>query len=273
LFDYNLDNLRLDESRQANDWEVRNAAGKALANAERQTLAVLFDRLMNTDRPAWEFSFDIYSMSPAYGDSGEIITQRRKNWSEAFTQVAGDDGVLTAKGTQNQLERKGYVPVVAPENLVSAAGMYGVQTSAAVLSADELVGRQISDPTPDAQAAVDLVWDLLERTGLKNEKEKPQVKVFTSILDGGVQLNGYYRSGTVYIHEDLGGTASIMAGAEALSDRLLKVALEEVVHHTTQATDNSRDFQNFLLDLSVKLARRGEEKPTSARQRRASASA
>ena len=43
--------------------------------------------------------------------------------------------------------------------------------------------------------------------------------------------------------------------AKALSDRLLHVALEEVAHYVTGATDNSRDFQNFLLDLAVKLRR------------------
>ena len=271
LFDYNLNDLTLDEARIASDWNVKYGAAKALANADKQTLGILFDRLLNSDKPAWEFSFDSFSMQPSYGDSAEVVAKRRKNWSEAFTQVAGDEGVLTAKGTVNQLERKGYIPVVASENLVSAAGMYGVQTSASVLSADELSGRDISDPTPDAQASVDFVWSLLERIGLTNGKEKPTTKVFTSILDGGVQLNGYYRSGTVYLHEDLGGTASIVTGTEALSDRLVKVALEEVVHHITQATDNSRDFQNFLLDVAVKLARRGEEN-VSVRRGRQSAS-
>ena len=47
----------------------------------------------------------------------------------------------------------------------------------------------------------------------------------------------------------------LFAGPQALPDRLVKVALEEVAHYVTGATDNSRDFQNFLLDLSVKLAR------------------
>jgi hypothetical protein len=169
--------------------------------------------------------------------------------------VAGEDAVLTGKGTKDQLERKGYIPVVAPENLISAAGVYGVQTSASVLTVDEMVGREISDPTPDAQAAVDVVWSLLEETGLTNGKEKPPVKVFTSILDGGTMLNGFYRDGVVYLHQDLGGTASEFGGRRALSDRLLHVALEETVHYVTGATDNSRDFQNFLLDLVVKLRR------------------
>lgn len=255
LFDYNLDQLRIDESRRASDWDVKHGAGKALANADKYTLAVLFDRLLNSDKPAWEFSFDLFSLSPSTSDSGEVLAQRSKNWSEAFAQVAGEDAVLTGKGTKDQLERKGFVPVVAPENLVSAAGVYGVQTPASVLSVDEMVGREITDATPDAQAAVDFVWSWLEETGLTNGKEKPPVKVFSSILDGGTMLNGFYRDGTVFLHEDLGGTASIVAGRAALSAKLLHVALEETVHYVTGATDNSRDFQNFLLDLAVKLRR------------------
>ncbi|HEY7328077.1 MAG TPA: hypothetical protein VH592_10575 [Gemmataceae bacterium] len=255
LFDYNLNDLRIDESRKCGDWDVRHHCGKALANADKHALAVLFDRLLNSDQPAWEFTFDLYSLSPSSGESAEVFSQRSKNWSEAFAQVAGEDAVLTGKGTKDQLERKGYVPVVAPENLISAAGVYGVQTSASVLTVDELVGRQISDPTPDAQNAVDFVWSWLEETGLTNGKEKPPVKVFSSILDGGIMLNGFCRDGVVYLHQDLGGTASEFGGRRALSDRLLHVALEEIAHHVTGATDNSRDFQNFLLDLAVKLWR------------------
>jgi hypothetical protein len=259
LFDYNLDDLSIDESRKASDWDVKHGAGKALANADKKTLAILFDRLLNSDKSVWEFGFDIYSMQPSYGEGAEVIARRQKAWQEAFFQVAGEDAVLTGKGTVNQLERKGYVPIVAPENLVNAAGMYGVQTSASILSADELIGREISEPTPDAQASVDFVWDFLENIGLTNGKEKPSVRTFHSILDGGTMLNGFYREGVVYIHRDLGGAGSVIAGRKGLSDRLVKVALEEVAHFVTNgATDNSRDFQDYLLEVAVKLARHGE---------------
>ena len=262
LFDYNLDDLRIDESRQASDWDVKHHAGKALADADKGTLAILFDRLLNSDRPAWEFSFDHYSMQPSYGDGTEAVTLRQKNWQEAFAQVAGVDGVLTGKGSVDQLERKGFVPVVAPENLVSAAASYGVQTSASVLSLDELSGREITDASPDAQASVDLVWDILDEIGLTNGKEKPPVRCFTSILDGGTMLNGYYRDGEVFINRDLGGSGSVVAGRHALSDRLVKVALEELAHYVTGAGDNSRDFQDFVLEVAVKLARKGKEVAT-----------
>jgi hypothetical protein len=95
---------------------------------------------------------------------------------------------------------------------------------------------------------------MLEEVGLTNGKMKPPVRCFTSILDGGTMLNGYYRDGVVFINADLAGAASAVAGREALSDRLVKVALEEVAHYVTGATDNSRDFQDFLLELAVKLS-------------------
>lgn len=257
LFDYNLDDLRIDESRRASDWDVKHHAGKALANADKKTLAILFDRLLNSTQPVWEFGFDNYSLSPCSDDSDEVLAERHRNWSEAFAQVAGQDAVLTGTGTKDQLERKGYTPVLAPENFVSAASMYGVQTPASVLSVDEMVGREISDATPDAQVAVDLIWDMLEATGLTNGKDKPPVKVFTSILNGGTMLNGYYRNGEVFINADLAGDCCVVGGRNALSHRLLIVALEELAHYVTEATDNSRDFQNYLLDVAVKFARHG----------------
>ena len=93
----------------------------------------------------------------------------------------------------------------------------------------------------------------IEAAGLGNGKDKPPVKCFTSILDAGVMLNGYYRDGVVYINADLAPAGS--SGIGQLSNRLLKVALEEIAHYVTGATDNSRDFQDYLLDLAVKISR------------------
>lgn len=259
LFDYNLNDLTIDEARKCSDWDVRHHCGRALGNADKNILAILFEKLVNGEESYWEFGFDTYSLQPNNRDTPEDEVRKRESWTEAFVLVAGEDAVLTGKGSVAQLERKGFKPIEAPENLVNAAEQYGVPSPGRVLSLDDLSGREISEPTPDAQAAVDLIWDLLEQVGLKNGKEKPPVKCYMSILDAGGMVNGYYRDGTVFLHEDLGGTASIVAGRQGLSDRLVKVALEEVCHHVTQALDSSRDFQDFLLDLAVKLGRSSVE--------------
>ena len=254
LFDYNLNDLTIDEARKASDWDVRHHCGRALAGADKNTLAILFHHLLNSDKPVWEFCFDAYSLQPSYRDTEED-RERQQNWQDAFTQVAGEDAVLTGEASADQLERKGYKPVQAPEGLVNAASRYGVQTPITVLSTDEMSGREITEATPDAQTAVDFVWGLLDEVRLTNGKEKPVVKCFTSILDAGTMLNGYYRNNEVFINSDLAGSASLTGGSDCLSNRLLKVALEEVAHHVTEATDNSRDFQDFLLELAVKMAR------------------
>jgi len=254
LFDYNLNDLSLDESRKASDWDVRHHCGRALASAHKESLASLFERLVS-GKAMWEFTFDTYSLQPSHRDSAEDDLRKRKNWQEAFALVAGEEGVLTGEASVNQLERKGYKAIKAPENLLRAAEQYGVQTPAKVLSADELSGRLVTAATPDAQAAVDLVWSWVEEVGLTNGKQKPPVQCFTSILNAGVMLNGYYRDGTIFINGNLAGVGSVVGGYEALSDQLVKVALEEASHHITQANDNSRDFQDFLLDLVVKLSR------------------
>ena len=270
LFDYNLDNLTIDESRKASDWDVKHHSGKSLSNSDSKTLAILFERLLTSEKSYWEFGFDLYSLEPAYNETSESIANRKKAWQDAFEAIAGEDSVLTSKATVNQLERKGYKPVVAPESLISAAGLYGVKTASKVLSSDELSGREITNATPDAQAAVDYIWELIEEVGLTSGKNKPEVRSFSSILDAGTMLNGYYRDQIVYINRDLaGGDASLLAGSNALSDRLLKVALEEIAHYATNgATDNSRDFQDYVLEVAVRLARRGEFHATTDTKRR-----
>src|SRR5215831_3688960 len=91
LFDYNLNDLTIDESRRASDWDVKHHCGRALGSADKGILALLFDRLMNSDKAVWEFGFDTYSLQPTYRDSAEDELRKRQNWQEAFALVAGED--------------------------------------------------------------------------------------------------------------------------------------------------------------------------------------
>ena len=64
--------------------------------------------------------------------------------------------------------------------------------------------------------------------------------------------------GQCFWHSKFMPEEDTQAGRHAVSDRLVKVALEEVAHYVTGAGDNSRDFQDFVLEVAVKLARKCE---------------
>jgi hypothetical protein len=55
---------------------------------------------------------------------------------------------------------------------------------------------------------------------------------------------GYYRDGVVYFKAEI---------AETVNKYLLRVALEECAHHVTEATDMSRDFQDYLIACCVEM--------------------
>ena len=252
LFDYNLDNLELDEARKVDDWYVRFYAGRALADASSNNLASILQSFV-TGTKYWEHEFDTYSLEPQNSDRADKLAQRAAVWKETFEKIAGSDAVLAAPGGGDVAQKKGYKVVTAPESFVKAAARYGVRTPDAVLTADDREGREIIDAGHDARAAVDWVWDVVAGTGMAQGKEKPPVKCFTQIMEAGNRLNGFYRDGVVYINTDLIGADD--GRVESLSHKLLAVALEEVAHYVTGATDNSRDFQDYVLNLAVKIAK------------------
>jgi len=245
LFDYNLNDLSIDEARKASDWDVRHHCGQALANASTDVLTVLFTQMLRGETTAWEFTFDNGSLSNWYNNES-----RSDRWKSAFLAVAGDKAVLACdETTADRLTRKGYTPILSGEAILAAASSYGVPTASKVLTLDEMAGRIVTGATDTAQTAVQFVWAVVKNHGLSRGKQIPTVYCFTTTLDGGVMLHGYYNEGKVYIN-----SAHAPAGQSMMpSNMLLKVALEEVAHHVTEATDNSRDFQDYLLELVTKL--------------------
>lgn len=250
LYDYNLENLKLDESRRVDDWYVEHEAAKAIAKGDVDTISRLWQSFVEGGKPFWEHGFRHYGLEEGIGRDDQ-----KRIWNEAFEKVAGDNAVIATFDGGVQAARKGYKVVNAPEAFVQAAEKYGIRTPSKVLSDDDKAGRNIFDSTPDAEAAVEFAWDLVVRHGLTNGRSKPKVKTFRKIMDGGGQTLGFYRDNVVYLNQDIAGSGSLSLGWHSLTQQLQVTALEEVSHHVTGATDNSRDFQDFLLNLIVYQAK------------------
>jgi len=256
LFDYNLPDLELDEARKADDWRIRNGAARAVRDADQGTLRVLFQSFKGATK-YWEHDFDTYGLEVQGWESErqEKAAAREVNWQQAFAAVLGDDAVIATPSGGEFAARKGYNVVHAPEAFVKAAGKVGVRTPEKVLTQDDREGREIIEATPDALAALDFVWDVVERSAMTNGKSRPAVKVFRKVMSGGSQTLGFYRDGVIYLNADIAGYGALEGGWKVLTQQLLVTALEEVAHHVTGATDNSRDFQDYVLNLAIKLAK------------------
>lgn len=246
LFDYNLENLKLDESRRVDDWYVAVEAAKAFANADKDSLTRLWQSFIDGNK-FWEHSFN-------YGLDYRTESQD-KVWNDAFESVAGDSAVLATDDGGAMVARKGYSVVVAPQAFVQAAEKRGLRTPSKVLNDDDRAGRTIFDATPDAIAAVEFAWNLCVKYDVVNGKARPAVKTFRKIMDGGSPTLGFYKDNTVYINQDIAAGGSLSLGWYGLTQQLLATSLEQVAHHVTGSTEGSRDSQDFLLNLVIYSAK------------------
>ncbi len=240
LFDYNLSDLKLNESRTASDWDVKHDCGEALSQASAINLSKVFSS-MKGGKEFWEFGFDSYSLTSSGANSNQ------DSWNKAFEISFGENGVLVCNDNLDVLgmvERKGFTAVQAKDGWAKAGEGRGLRTEKKVLSEDDLEGRVFSEATQDVKNALDWVWSLVEKFDMTNNKTKPEAKCFHKHMVAGSQNWGLYKDGTVFIHTDI---------STGDSDFLRWCMWEEVAHHITGATDMSRDFQTWLIRFLAKM--------------------
>jgi hypothetical protein len=247
IYDYNFhgDELRLDESRNSSEYDIKAAAAWLYRKAKAQQLAPVLKSLI-AQEPTFEATLDSYHLAPSYSSPDP---EQSAEWQKAWELAAGPDAVLcdaSSIHTADFVQRKGFQPksVKAPA-WISAAAKCGIKTASVVLDGNETNGKQILPATDASIEAVDTVWSWLQQINMTQGKAKPRVACFRDIMKAGSETMGYYRDGVVYFKEDI---------ATAVNKYLLQTAFEEVSHYVTGATDMSRDFQNFLIQVIVELA-------------------
>ena len=246
VYDYNFHDgeLRLDESRNSSEYDIKGAAARLFRKATAQQLVPVFKSLVAQEQ-TYEATFDSYYMAPSYS---EPEPEQKEAWQQAWELAAGPNAVLcdaSLSHTAEFVEKKGFrpKPTKAP-SWISAAARCGVKTAASVLDGHESNGKQILPATDAAINAVNIVWSWLQQVNMTQGKKKPNAACFRECMQAGCETMGFYREGMVYFKEDI---------ATAVNKYLLQTALEEVAHYVTGATDTSRDFQNFLIQVIVEI--------------------
>lgn len=248
LFDYNFgSDLRIDESRNLSDYDVKYIATLAVRDADKSVLAKVYKSLLSGAN-TWESTFDSYYLSTDRISDQEKRKKQKSVWNEAFIDSVGD-GILVEDNDSQKAElvrRKGFKTVsVNSKSWLMASVTNGIRSENDVLTADEREGKDIFPASKWAQESVNTVWKWLEDVNLTMGKEKPEVLSFRSIMVAETEVLGYWNpiDNKVYINESHSN--------DGLNKRLLQTALEECVHYVTQSKDGSRDFQSFCLKVIV----------------------
>jgi|SRR5208282_1275910 len=242
VYDYNFnqDNFSLDECRNTSDYSVKAAIARLYRRATPTELVPVFQSLVD-QKATYEATLDQDYIVGSWETPKE---EQKKNWQTAWEAVAADAILCGPSNTiVDFVERKGHkAKPIRSNSFVEAGRRFGIKTDMQVLSETERKGREKLPATSAAQAAVDTVWGWITSRGLTNSYNKPIVGCFKDVMSSGSRVLGFCDDTGVYLEE---------SHASGVTKMVLKTALEEVVHWVTKATDNSRDFQDFLLQLLI----------------------
>jgi len=244
LFDYNIPDLPIDESRTIDDWKARFECAQALVQTDSPEVPTAIFKQILQGKTCWELEQDSFALN--YRNPQESA---RLLWKSAFTQVFGPNAVLTIEQLADRVQEKGYVPVVLNNN---QAGMLkflkevGIQSDANILSVNDLNHRKVLPATPAVRKVFNWVWSKLEQVDLLYGRRVPEVHCFKQLTEASATTLGYWLDDTIYINSDI---------SEGENDSLRDTMIEEIAHHISRATDGSRDFANFLIRMSCELAK------------------
>lgn len=246
LFDYNLTELEMNESRTNNDFQVRYACAKVLHQMnDEQKIAFL--KGIEDETEYWESRLDSYytCLKEYYSNYDDHIS----SWGKAIKSVFGEKSCFTSNMLfAVSISERGYRPVIVRNNNIrEMVKSLGGKMDDAVLSKDMMDGREIIPSTAAVEECLDEIWDKICSVNLNYAKEKPPVFCFRLMSHASATVNGYYCNNKVYIHSDL---------SEAITDKLRDVMVEELAHYVTGATDGSRDFANYLIRFAVEMSKK-----------------
>jgi hypothetical protein len=241
LFDYNIQDLELDESRNADDWVCRMQCTRMIRDGSVKELSLLLLSFLHCN-VKWEHKFDTYGLKKEYNDKLVVLEQRKKNWEHALLSV-DKTAVFSKAHCSNFVKEKGHIPVILPDTWVSVLTDMGLRTSDTFLGKDEQEGRIIVEPTEDVVLLTKEIWQKIVGFNMHSNKDLPEIHCFHQNVTGSAVLFGYQRDNGIYMNCDISTGTCV---------DLYVTILEELCHYITNAHDGSRDFQIWMVKFGVK---------------------
>ncbi len=234
LYDYDLDGVKLNESRSCDWHSVNTQTGIVIAQFSEDQAQALLNAMLVDNRTIWE--------RHCLSNATYYVDTKMEAWQNAWTSIFGDNAVLTDTSAffHDKLKRMGKTPIIVSDSgLMSFLKSAGIDHVAQVLTREDRKWDTVADPDEESQDVFDSVWDRLETAGLTHGKTKPPLRIFTELPGSAEVTFGGYLNGTCYVNRACVGS---------LQER--RACLEEQAHHISGASDESREFQMFLLEVA-----------------------
>lgn len=233
LFDYNFPDLQLDECRNYSEYGARTEMAKAIGKGSPDVIEKF---LKNYGQDCQERTLDDWYLSC-------YAKQNVEKWNKAIESIS-PDAVLSSVSQKISVEAKGKHPILLKESLLDSLKGSGIKTYSDEYKHEES-GYTHSEPTDACVTTLDKLWEKLEQFGLTNGKIKPEIMCFEKISSGGTYLFGIYQNDVVYVHKSI---------SDNVTEELVDTIIHELAHHITGATDESKDYQSFVVKLATKYA-------------------
>jgi len=225
LFDYELDDLKLSESRSADWYDVNSQVARLVANYTQPQAQALLTAMVK-DKKSDLYEADVVQSASYYV---ELETQA---WTNAFHALWGEKAVLTddSQFLYEKLRSIGKDPVVITHSgLTALLRAAGVPTVDRVLTREQRKWESITEPTEESKKVFDQVWMTLGQAGLHFGADRPGLRIFAEAPGKASLTFGSYSHADkmVYINEAIVG-----------SKRERQAILEEFAHHISEASDD-----------------------------------
>lgn len=228
LFSYNIDDLKVDESRNAQMYQVMYNSAMMLRYMDSEQAKKFVTALVNNTE-----CIEVRKFDPAYIAMMTTNSKIKMAWKELF----GDAKVVSDMLAAYVSKKTNAVTVTdtALKILVNA-GVELAEINGGKIGVEN--GYMPIEVTTDCKRVFNKVWNKIVKLGLHNGKEKPQLAMFCKPMDCGTVVGGYYENGTVYIDRNHINN---------------KVMVEEIGHYVTDAADCTRDFQDWAFNVAGAL--------------------
>lgn len=228
LFMYNLADLKVDESRNAEMYQVLYSATWSLKHMDDNQAETLVKALINGVDCIEVNDFQACYYNFAYTNAKLLAAYNRKyNGLKIVSQE------LAQFASNKQ------------QCIVVSAKAFEILSNAGVEQADIMGSRKGAENgfvsiaiTTDCKRIFNRVWKKVVALGFHNGKAKPELAMFSKPMSNGSTIGGYYENGTVYIDRN---------------HVTPKVILEEIGHYVTDADDCTRDFQDWAFSIAGAL--------------------